>query len=245
MAAGEELVHALLAQAAGVDLDVQPGIDLQHLPGRDDALVQTQVVHPGPQPVQVGQAQVVEVGELERTADALHREGQRRAAAHRQADHTHPAGHQLPLLRTLDPPPVAIRSHQPELLARQQVHQPTRPRVPGPHSVLARIHTGQLRLHGLGQGRTGQPLARVTALDQLLELVADRVEGFADLTRTEQGVQRATVLGAVRLEQHRPPARRVPAPARGHSPGPCWRHRRGRHRLVQAQLTGFHHDGGK
>ena len=94
------------------------------------------MVHTRAQPVEVGQADVIEVGELERATDAFQREGDRGAVAHRQADDPDPVAQQTALLGTFDLAAVAVGAYQAELLAWQHVHEPLRPRVPDPGAVL-------------------------------------------------------------------------------------------------------------
>ena len=131
----EELIHHALGQSAGIDLDVKVRVNLENLPGRDHRLVHAQILHTAADPVQAGQSELVEVREPERAADPLHRAGDRRAVAYRQADDANPQPQQPLLIQRVQLAAVTVSAQLPVLLPRQHVDQAARPRVPHPGPV--------------------------------------------------------------------------------------------------------------
>ena len=55
VALAQELREVLLAEPLGKNLDVEVGIDLEHLARREHRLVDAELIGAGAQPVQVGQ----------------------------------------------------------------------------------------------------------------------------------------------------------------------------------------------
>ncbi len=184
----EEGAQVLGGDALGDRHHPQVGVDLADPAGRHDRLVHPQVEDAARDAVEVGQLDVVEVGQPELAGQALHGQDVGDAVAGAQPDHPDPQGALAGLLGPGDLVAVAVEPQRPERTRSEEAHHGTPPGVVDPALGLV--------LEGLRGGRDDA--------GELLALLGQPVDHLA--ARSPRGGPGASLVGRVL-------ARRAPAGA--------------------------------
>jgi hypothetical protein len=129
----EEGVDVACVEPRVEGLDVHVGVQLGDAPAEDRGLVQPQVEDRRRDPVEVGQLQVVEVGEAQLGADALEGEDVGDAVADAEPHHPDLLAAEAVLLGRGDLVAVAVEAQGPERAGAEEAHEGPSPRVVDPH----------------------------------------------------------------------------------------------------------------
>jgi hypothetical protein len=123
------------------------------------------------QAVQIGQSKSVEIGDPEASADPFERQSDRARLSHGKPDHADRAAVQKLLLLARDLVAVAVGAKLAEFRIRQQMDEPSGPRIVDPESVVLRRHTGKMRGYLRVEGRRVESLRGMTAGNEIAQLL--------------------------------------------------------------------------
>src|SRR6185437_8528082 len=127
--AGDERLQVVVVDSAREDLDRQVGVDLGDPPPGEHRLVEADVEDRGGYAVQVGELDVVEVGQAELTAEPTESEGGGDRVAGAQPDDADAQAPQGGLFGRGDPVPVPVEAEQGKGLGAGHAHHRLAPRV--------------------------------------------------------------------------------------------------------------------